>query len=70
MPNTIKDLLRDLAVEAGDQTLELKNAEIVKLQERKDPDFEAVTKMQEKLTDEYHDRFIKEISKYFGLEEK
>jgi len=62
MANTIKDLLRDLAYEAM-------GAEFRELSKEAIGDIETKRELED-LVDQYHDRFIKEISKYFELEEK
>lgn len=57
--NTIKDLLRDLALEAQNKLQEL---------EEKDKYLVGITEITEDLVEEYYERFIKEISKYFEME--
>ena len=55
--NTLKDLLRDLAIET-----------IVDYEELDDT--KSTEDIVDELSEKYHGRFIKEISKYFEWEEK
>jgi len=61
--NTIKDLLRDLAMDLL-KDLKPRDRHLSTSKQRSN------TIIAEELVDEYHDRFIKENSKYFELEDK